>query len=256
MNPRKHYPDRPKAVYFFGTCLIDIFYPEAGMAGIQLIQREGVRVSYPPDQTCCGQPAYNSGYRDEAKAVAKAQIGLFSEGYPVVVPSGSCASMMRHHWLELFRGDPMFPVVQTLAERIFELTEFLVRVLKLRLDDKGHPIRVALHTSCHSLREMGVAPDEKQLVDQLQHVELVEHEHKHECCGFGGVFSMKYPEISATMVQDKVAAIAAAEPNMVVSGDCGCLMNITGALEYQGRSLPGQHIASFLWERVNDQAGD
>ncbi len=246
----RDYPERPDRVYFFGTCLIDLFYPDAGLAGIQLIEREGVEVHYPRDQTCCGQPAWNSGYREQARQVARAQLDCFPEPLPLIVPSGSCAGMMRHHYPDLFRGDRDEQRARELAGRVFELTEFLVRILKIRLRDLGPPVRVALHTSCSARREMVVAEPHLQLLRQLQNVELVEPERKEECCGFGGTFAVKHPDISAAMVQDKAAAIRDTGAQRLVSGDCGCLMNIDGHLRYQGTDLSSRHIASFLWERT------
>jgi L-lactate dehydrogenase complex protein LldE len=251
MKPTRTYPDKPNKVYFFGTCLVDLIYPQAGLAGMQLIQREGVRVIFPQDQTCCGQPAWNSGYRDEAKRVALAQLDCFPKDYPVVVPSGSCAGMMRHHYPEMFNGTPEWERVKALSDRVYELTEFLVHVLKIELKDLGEPARVALHTSCSARREMGVADEHEALLAQLDKVELVEQAHKEECCGFGGTFAVKHPEISAAMVEEKAGAISDTGAERLISGDCGCLMNITGHLQYKGQELRGQHIASFLWERTN-----
>ncbi|GAB4352173.1 MAG: (Fe-S)-binding protein [Gammaproteobacteria bacterium] len=250
MPKQRRYPEKPASVYFYGTCLVDLFYPDAGMAGMELLQRAGVEVIFPPDQTCCGQPAFNSGYRDEALAVARRQLACFPRPIPVVVPSASCAGMMRHHYPDLFAGEADLPQAQAIAERTFELTEFLVHVLDLRLEDRGEPIRVALHTSCSAWREMGVAEEHRRLLAQLESVELVEPERNRECCGFGGTFAVKHPEISAAMVTDKTAEIRATGAERVVSGDCGCLMNIAGALEHQGSPIRGQHIASFLLERT------
>ena len=126
---RRDYPQKPARVYLFGTCLVDIFYPDAGVAAVELLSREGVEVIFPQGQTCCGQPAYNSGYRDEALKVARQQLPLFNEDYPVVVPSGSCGGMMRHHYPDLFRGEPDWAQAEALSERVFELSEFLVQVL-------------------------------------------------------------------------------------------------------------------------------
>jgi len=245
------YPETPGRVYFFGTCLIDLFYPEAGLAGIELIQREGVEVIFPQGQTCCGQPAWNSGYRDQARQVARAQLECFQEPLSVVVPSGSCAGMMRHHYPQLFQGDADQARAIELSDRIFELTEFLVRVLHIQLRDLGPPTRVALHTSCSARREMDVAGDHLQLLQQLSNVELVEPERKQECCGFGGTFAIKHPDISAAMVHDKATAIRATGAEQLISGDCGCLMNIHGHLQHEGAGLTAEHIASFLWERTH-----
>jgi L-lactate dehydrogenase complex protein LldE len=245
------YYQRPHTVYFFGTCLIDMFYPEAGMAGLNLIRREGIRVIFPPEQTCCGQPAYNSGFSDEARKVALKQIRLFPKDYPIVVPSGSCAGMMKHHYPYLFAQDSNLAAVKKFSNRIMELSEFLVQVLKIKLEDRGQPVKVTWHSSCHALREMEVVEDSKSLIRQLKNVELVELENENECCGFGGTFAVKQPEISGAMVADKVEDIRRTGASRLLAGDCGCLMNISGAMEYQKSLIKGQHLAEFIWERIN-----
>ena len=250
MSSARHYPQKPERVYFFGTCLIDLLYPEAGLAGMELIRREGVEVIYPQDQTCCGQPAWNSGYRDEARRVARRQIDCFPDEIPVVVPSGSCAGMMRHHYPALFAGTPDLDRVRDFSHRVYELTEFLVRVLDIDLTDLGPPVRVTLHTACSARREMRVAGDHEALLRQLGNVELVETERATECCGFGGTFAVKHPAISAAMVADKGRAVRATGAQTLVTGDCGCLMNIAGHLAGEGEGPEGRHIASFLWERT------
>ncbi|MEZ5477368.1 MAG: (Fe-S)-binding protein [Thiolinea sp.] len=248
-------PDRPAAVYFFGTCLIDLMYPQAGLSAVQLLQRAGVRVIFPQGQTCCGQPAWNSGYRDEARKVARAQIALFPKRLPIVVPSGSCGGMMKHHYPALFAGQPDEQQAVALAGRVYELTEFLVDVLGLQLEDLGEPVAVAVHTSCSARREMGVADKIENLLGQLHNVTVLEQAYKPECCGFGGTFAVKQPEISAAMVADKTAHIRATGATQLISQDCGCLMNIGGAFAYQqqheGKPMPvAKHIAEFLWERT------
>jgi L-lactate dehydrogenase complex protein LldE len=245
------YPQKPGTVYYFGTCLIDMLYPQAGMAGLNLIRREGVRVIFPPEQTCCGQPAYNSGFPKEARKVALKQIRLFSKELPIVVPSGSCAAMMKHHYPLLFEGDSDFNRVRQFSDRIYELSEFLVRILGIKLEDQGAPTKVTWHSSCSAAREMGVIEDSKSLIHQLNNVELIELKNEHECCGFGGTFSVKQPEISGAMVADKIEDIVQTGASRILAGDCGCLMNISGAMEYQNVSLKGQHLAEFIWERIN-----
>jgi len=247
------YPENPQKVYYFGTCLVDMFYPGAGMAGIKLLQQKGVKVIFPSQQTCCGQPAYNSGFPDEARTVARKQIELFSEDYPIVVPSGSCAGMMRHHYPKLFENDPRIDQIKKFSERIFELSEFLVHALNIQLEDQGPPIKVTWHSSCHALREMGVTEDSKSLIRQLKNVELVELQREHDCCGFGGTFAVKQPAISAAMVKDKTEDIRKTGATRLITGDCGCLMNISGAMQYDKTSISGQHLAEFIWERINDE---
>lgn len=242
---------KPQTVYFFGTCLIDSLYPEAGMAAIRLLQRQGVEVVFPQHQSCCGQPAYNSGFPEEARAVVRKQMKVFSKRYPIVVPSGSCAGMMKHHYPDLFAGMPEAEQAQAFSERIYELTEFLARVLSVQLEDRGAPTKVTWHSSCHAMREMGVIEDSKSLIRQLKNVELIELDRETECCGFGGTFSVKQPRISAAMVQDKAQNVSETEAAILVTGDCGCLMNITGAMEKERLPVKGQHIAEFIWERIN-----
>ena len=193
---------KPEAVYYYGTCLVDLFFPEAGLSGIRLLQREGVRVVFPQGQTCCAQPAFNSGYHDEAREVARAQIALFPKPWPIVLPSGSCAAMMKRHYPTLFEGDPLHAEAVAFASRVHELTEFLVRVLDVKLVDRGTPVTVTWHTSCHALREMGVSGEPGQLLSQLENVSVKPLERELECCGFGGTFAVRHPEISAAMVED------------------------------------------------------
>jgi len=240
----------PETIYFFGTCLIDLLYPRAGLAGMQLIRNAGVRVFYPQGQSCCGQPAFNSGYRDEALKVARAQLACFPQSFPIVVPSGSCAGMIKHHWPELFAGQPGEARAVAVANRTYELTEFLSDVLQLKIQDLGEPTKIAIHSSCSARREMGVADRIESLVAQLDKVEVLRQAHSSECCGFGGTFSIKQADISGAMVQAKTDALAATGAQYVVSQDCGCLMNIGGALQKQQRELPTMHIAEFLVQRT------
>lgn len=239
-----------QSVYFYGTCLIDVFYPRAGVCAVELLQREGVTVIYPQDQTCCGQPAWNSGYRNEALSVARAQLAMFPGPLPIVVPSASCAGMMRVHYPELFRGEPDESVARDVAGRIYELSEFLVDMLHVKLTDLGKPVSIAVHASCSAQRETGSAVKMTDLLRQLSHVEMCEPVNGSECCGFGGTFAIKQPEISSAMTLDKMEAVLATGAHRVVSQDCGCLMNIGGALEKQEHAMTYQHIAEFLWERT------
>ena len=246
----KQYPEKPAEVYYFGTCLVDLMYPHAGMAGIKLLQREGIKVIFPRDQTCCGQPAFNSGYHDEARKVAAQQIPLFSKNIPIVIPSGSCGGMIRKHYKDLFQGHNLQDEAAEFAERTFELTEFLVHVLKIELVDLGNPIKVTWHSSCHATREMGIQDEPKSLLKQLKNVELKELERENECCGFGGTFAVKEPHISAAMVEDKVNDVKNSSAERLLGGDCGCLMNISGAMNHSGKVVQHQHIAEFLLERT------
>ena len=251
----------PADVYFFATCVVDQFFPGAGMDAITLLEREGIRVHFPEEQTCCGQPAYTSGFPDEARKVAALQLTLFPEDWPVVVPSGSCAGMMKHHYPTLFAADPLRKAqAEALSARIYEFTDFLVNVLNYQPQDKGGDCTVVLHTSCSARREMGVHLTGRKLLGDLNHVKLAQQDHEAECCGFGGTFSIKQPEISGAMVEDKVKALKASGAERVVSADCGCLMNILGHAAWQDQqaglaqpSLPGEHIASFLLRRTSKE---
>lgn len=244
-------PERPAAVYYFGTCLADLFFPVAGMAGIKLLQAQGIEVIFPRGQSCCGQPAYSAGRTEEARDVARAQLGLFPKDIPIVVPSGSCGGMMKAHYHALFKGELDHVNADQVAGRVIELTQFLVDVLDFQPKDLGPPVMVAWHGSCHSMRLMGVGDQPKELLRRMANVELVEVQRERECCGFGGVFSVRQPEISSAMVIDKADAIKASGAAAVVSGDCGCLLNIGGALAKRGDAVRPVHIAEFLWERTN-----
>lgn len=257
----RHYPPGPdKAnphVYLFGTCVIDLFMPEAGLDAVRLLEREGLTVHFPRGQSCCGQPAYSSGNPEQARAVARAQLDLFSQPWPVIVPSGSCAGMMRHHWPTLFDDDPQAAgKARELAERVYELSEFLLHVLHVNFGESTTQPdeQVVLHTSCGARREMGTRAHGVALLDALPGVTRVEHAHESECCGFGGTFSLKHDDISGAMVTDKIAAACATGCERLVSADCGCLLNIGHAARRQGAPLQVEHLASFLWRRVGAAA--
>ena len=253
---------RPRDVYFFATCVVDQFFPTAGIDAITLLENQGIRVHFPEAQTCCGQSAYTSGFADEARKVAAHQLTLFTEDWPVVVPSGSCAGMMKHHYPTLFANDPVRKAqAEKLSPRIYELTQFLVEVLDFQPQDLGRDETVVLHTSCSARREMGVHLTGRKLIGALNQVKLAQQDHESECCGFGGTFSIKQPEISSAMVEDKLNSLKATGAARVVSADCGCLMNILGHAAWkdqqEGRSspsLPGEHIATYLLRRTTTPA--
>ena len=242
---------KPKKVYFYGTCLVDLFFPDAGMAGIQLLRQAGVEVVFPAGQTCCGQPAFNCGYWEEARDVARTQVALFPEDLPVILPSGSCAGMMKVHYPELFHGQPDEAAVAAFSARIYELTQFLVEVLEVKLTDLGEPVKVTWHSSCHAVRDLGLKGEPQSLIGQLAHVELAPLAREHECCGFGGTFSVRQPEISGVMSCDKAADAEATGASVLLSTDGGCLMNVGGTLGARSSPLKVQHIAEFLWERTH-----
>ncbi|OHX11420.1 (Fe-S)-binding protein [Chromobacterium sphagni] len=241
---------QPADVYLFGTCLLDLFLPEAGLDAIVLLERLGMRVHFPQQQSCCGQPAYTSGHPGEALAVARAQLACFPEDWPIVVPSGSCGGMIKHHWPRLFSGQPDEAQACAIAGRVVELTDFLLNRLNWRPQDLGEPVKVAVHTSCSARREMNVHLSSWGLLDRLANVERVAHDHESECCGFGGTFSIKHPDIAGAMVEDKARALVGSDAVEFVTADGGCLLNINGKLAQCGSVFQGRHLASFLLERT------
>lgn len=238
-------------VYVFGTCLIDLFDPQAGLSAIKLLEHAGYQVVFPDDQSCCGQPAYTSGYPAEALAVAERQVKLFTEDWPIIVPSGSCAGMMKHHWPRLFgENHPLSEQVARVSQQVYEFTEFLVKVAQFKVEDLGTPCQVVLHTSCSARREMGAHLTSRALLDQLAQVETLTQDREAECCGFGGTFSVRHPGLSSAMAADKAEALVQTGAQRLVSADCGCLSNLNGTLAKQGQRLQGTHIATFLAERM------
>ncbi len=242
-------PDgQPARVGLFVTCLVDLFRPTVGFAAIDLLERAGCTVEVPVNQTCCGQPAYNSGDRPDALAIARQVIEAF-EGYDyLVAPSGSCAGMIRVHYPRLFEDDPAWaPRARHLAERTHELISFLVDVRGLtRIEGAAFPARITYHDSCSGLREMGVKHQPRTLLASVQGLELVELPDAEVCCGFGGTFCIKYPDISTKMVADKAADIAATGADTLLAGDMGCLLNMAGRLKRDGSPVTARHIAEVL----------
>jgi L-lactate dehydrogenase complex protein LldE len=236
---------RPR-VALFVTCLVDLFRPSVGFAAVKLLEQAGYTVEVPEAQTCCGQPAYNSGDRADAQAIARHTIAAF-EGYDyIVAPSGSCGGMLRCHYPELLADDPQWaPRATALAARCYELTQFLVEVAKPNIDAafKG---RVTYHDSCSSLREMGVKAQPRALLGQVKNLEISELAETEACCGFGGTFCVKFPDISNSMVERKTADITATGADTLLAGDLGCLMNIAGKLKRQGSAVKVRHVAEVL----------
>lgn len=239
-----------RRVYFFATCLGTAAMQEVVLSAIKLLQREGVEVIFRKNQTCCAQPAFNSGYFKESKEVALYNIRQFSEDYPVIVPSGSCAGMMSHDYLELFKEDSNFDLVKRFSERVIELSQYLDEVLNVDYEDKGENVKVTWHSNCHALRIQQSIEASKNLLKRLKNVELVPLEFEEECCGFGGTFSVKEPEISNAMVMQKIKDIQNTGAKYVVSGDGGCLLNIQGTMSKLGMDTKGVHLYEFLLKRL------
>ncbi len=233
-------------VALFVTCLVDLFRPSVGFATVRLLERLGAEVVVPPAQTCCGQPAYNNGDFDTARDIARQVIAVF-DGYDhVVVPSGSCAGMLVKHYPELFRDEPeTLARVQDLAARTRELSVLLAEFGGESAIDAHFSGKVAMHDSCSARRELGVLAEPRALLDRLG-AERVELKDAETCCGFGGTFCVKYPDISARMVSDKAAAVVASGAEILVSGDLGCLMNIAGRLKRMDSAVRVYHLAELL----------
>lgn len=235
----------------FITCLAEQFFPDVLKNMVSVLERLGVQVGFPEAQTCCGQPFHNSGFRTDARRLARHWLETcgHAEGY-IVSPSGSCVDMIRHHYVELFpAGTPEYQEAVDAAERTFEFTQFLVNQLHVTDVGARFPHKVAYHASCHLLRGLGVHSEPRALLSAVRDLETVTLENAETCCGFGGTFSVIYPEVSQAMMQAKVRDIQASGADYVVACDAGCLMNIAGGLERAGSHVRAMHIAQILGSR-------
>ncbi|HSB10735.1 MAG TPA: (Fe-S)-binding protein [Blastocatellia bacterium] len=240
-------------VSLFVTCLVDQFFPEVGISVVRVLRRLGAEVTFPSAQTCCGQPAFNSGFHTEARVLAKRFIEVFESSEYVVAPSGSCTSMVRVFYPELFQHDAHWlKRAQALAERCYEFTEFVVNVLGVEDVGASYSGKVALHQSCHLLRELNVKSEPGRLLRAVKGIEVVELERSDSCCGFGGLFSIKYPHISGAILEDKIESIEKSGADILVAGDVGCLMHIGGGLSRQSRATRTMHIAELLAKGVKE----
>ena len=236
-----------KNVTLFVQCLVDGIYPEVGEAMVTIFNKLGISVNCPLDQTCCGQPAFNAGYRKAARVAAKRFIEIFEDAESIVCPSGSCVNMVKNDYGELFKDDPKwFERAIQVGQRTFELSQYIVDILKI--DDVGasYDGKVTYHDSCHLLRGLGISEQPRRLIRNIKSAELVEMKDSDRCCGFGGTFSIKYPVISTAMVDDKVHNIIASGADTVTGCDVSCLMNIQGRLSRIGSSVKTLHIAQLL----------
>jgi L-lactate dehydrogenase complex protein LldE len=246
-DPPSNQPGRGMTVGLFVTCLVDMFRPSVGFAAVKLLEDAGCRVVVPEVQTCCGQPAYNSGDRRDARAVAAQVVAAFDGFDHVVVPSGSCGGMIAHHYPALFDDDPpMRARAEALASRTHELMSFLVDVLGVRRVAARCAGTVTYHDSCSGLRELGVKAQPRALLTGVAGLTLVEMANAEVCCGFGGTFCVKYPDISNAMLNDKVRDITATGADTLLAGDLGCLMNMAGKLQREGRAVRVRHTAEVL----------
>ena len=243
----------PARVALLVTCLVDLFRPSVGFAAVKLLEAAGCTVEVPRAQTCCGQPAYNSGDRDDAKAIARQVIAAFAGYEYVVAPSGSCAGMIRVHYPEMFADEPaMRAQAEELAARTHELVSFLVDIRGMTEVTAAWDKTVTYHDACSGLRELGVKAQPRRLLASVAGLELSELPGAEVCCGFGGTFCVKYPEISDKMVADKALDIAASGAAAVLSGDLGCLLNIAGKLSRLGSQVEARHVAEVLADMADE----
>ena len=240
-------PPQRMQVSLFVTCLADLFRPSVAFASIKLLEQAGCEVTVPLQQTCCGQPAYNSGDYEATVPLAQQVIALLETADYVVVPSGSCAGMICHHYPKLLQGEWRERALK-LAAKTFDLTVFLKDIARIepRVNSQLSTLSVTYHDSCAGLREMNIRDQPRQLLRELCGVEVNELQQSEVCCGFGGTFCAKMPEISAKMVDDKLDHVLATGADVLVGGDLGCLLNIAGRAQRQGREIEVRHIAELL----------
>lgn len=236
-----------KTVSLFVQCLVDTMFPEAAQAMLTVFDRLQIPYTYAMEQTCCGQPAFNSGYRKEATAAAKHFIEVFEDAEVIVCPSGSCVHMVRHHYPELFSEHPeMHERAVALGHKTFEFTQYLVDELKITDVAASYPGTITYHDSCHLSRGLGIFAQPRILLQNVKDLTLIEMNDSDTCCGFGGSFSVSYPEISTAMVDEKITNILDTGAETVVGCDVSCLMNIHGRLSRRGEKVKVQHIAQIL----------
>lgn len=234
----------------FVTCIVDQLYPQVGVSAVRVLRRLGVEVDFPLDQTCCGQPLYNSGFTRQARQLAERTLESLSLSQYVVVPSGSCAAMLKVFYRDLFAGDAQWEArAEQLAGRVYEFSEFLVKVLGVKDVEARFPSKATYHSSCHLLRELEVRQEPLDLLDQVDELELTPLPQAATCCGFGGTFSVKYPHISEGMLQDKINNVLETGADTLVACDMSCLMHIGGGLSRQGHPVVTRHIAEVLDSR-------
>ena len=238
-------------VSLFVTCLADHFYPEVGEAVVHLLRRHGCTVDFPANQTCCGQPAWNTGLVEDARAFARQYVTTFEDSEYVVMPSGSCAGHVRYFYPQMFKDDPVwFKRACAVADKTYEFSEFFVKVLKVTDLGATYKARAVYHNNCHMNRELGVQEEPLALLRNVRGLELVENPRVDLCCGFGGAFSVKQPEISTAMGDEKLGTLMSGQPEVIVSADGGCLMHMGGRAERTGVQVRFMHLAQLLWEGV------
>ncbi|MBI5572213.1 MAG: (Fe-S)-binding protein [Desulfomonile tiedjei] len=238
-------------VQLFGTCLVDTFFPETGEATVRLLEYFGVDVAYPREQTCCGKPADSVGYQDVSREAARHFLSVFEGPDPIVVPSGSCASMIKHHYPGLFKDDSRLRAkAEQTASRTYELTQFLVRVLKAHQTGFRGSGSITYHASCQLTRELSVREEPILLLKSIEGAQYVALPEADRCCGFGGAFMAKMPEVSMSLAYEKAQNIVGVGADTVTGCDQGCLMNISDALKRAGSNISVKHIAQVLAEGI------
>jgi L-lactate dehydrogenase complex protein LldE len=244
--PAATLPTNPR-VGLFVTCLVDLMRPSIGFAAVQLLEQAGCTVDVPRGQTCCGQPAWNSGDRASTAALAKQTITAFEPYDYIVAPSGSCGGMIRKHFAEALAGDPVWVErARKLGARTYELISFLVDVRGMTSVDVSWPATATYHDSCSGLRELGIRKQPRALLATVKGLTMIDLPDADACCGFGGTFSIKYPDISNKIVEAKTAAIAGTKADLLIAGDLGCLMNMAGKLSREGSKTKVRHVAEVL----------
>ncbi len=237
-------------VSLFVTCIVDQVFPEIGLAAADVLERLGYSVDFPEDQTCCGQPAFNTGYRQEAKKVACRCLRIGRDAEYIVVPSGSCTSMIVNHFEDLFAGEPeLLEESRRLTPRFWEFSKFLLEVAKVEDVGARYDGIVTFHDSCHGLRELNIKEGPRQLLSHVKGLTFRELESSDECCGFGGTFSVKFPSISGSMLRSKMESIKKTGADTVVGIDASCLMQIRGGFSHAGLPIKTLHLAQVLASR-------
>ncbi len=239
-------------VSLFITCISDAMFPKVGEAMARLLARQGIELHFPQVQTCCGQPAFNSGYWKEARETAKTIIEAFEDSDFVIAPSGSCTGMI-HHYPKLFENDPvLLEKSKKLQEKSYEFTQFLVQVLGVSDMGASFPHKVTYHPSCHGTRLLGIKEEPQVLMRHVEGLELVPLPYAEDCCGFGGTFAVKMADISGAMVTEKADHVLESEAEVLVGLDMACLMNIAGNLHYRNKPVRVMHLAELLYEGVTN----
>lgn len=236
--------------YFFSTCIGAAALADTCINSVKLLQNAGIEVIFKKDQTCCGQPSYNSGFYEETKKIALYNMDLFKQDYPIILPSGSCSGMMRVDYAELFHGTSYQERAIEFCKRIYDLSEFLDKVLNVSYEDIGPKTKVAWHSNCHALRVAKCIDSSKKLIKSLKNVELIELHNEEDCCGFGGTFAIKEAEIANAMVNQKIKDIQSCNVEYILSSDAGCLLNISGAMKKQGINIKAMHLYDFIVNRI------